>query len=235
MKQYRKSILFVSGNNPKMLQDAPIFGSDGVVFDLEQAVAVEEKDSARLLVKEALRFLDYSGVDVIIRINALDSGYGEQDIELIARERPFAVMIPKASPEQITKIESKLAKIELEEGFPAESIKLIPVIETAYALQYVHKIITSSPRITGVFFNAEGLTADFGMQRTKKGEEIIYARSRIVVACRAEKLNAIDTPFLDSNDYEGLEKDCYRARNMGFTGKAAIDGRQIKIIHDIFD
>ncbi|MGI6448727.1 MAG: HpcH/HpaI aldolase/citrate lyase family protein [Desulfitobacteriia bacterium] len=234
MRQYRKSILFVSGNDPKMLQDAAVFGSDGLVFDLEQAVAAEEKDSARLLVKEALRFLDYSSVDVIVRINPLCSGFGEKDIELIARERPFALMVPKASAEQITQIASKLAQIEKEEGIPAGGIKLIPVIETAYALQYVHQIVTASPRITGAFLNAEGLTADFGMQRTKEGEEILYARSRVVVACRAEKLNAIDTPYMDSNDYEGLEKDSYRARNMGFTGKAAINGRQIETIHRIF-
>lgn len=235
MRPYRKSILFISGNNPKKLQDAPVFGSDGVVFDLEQEVAPEDKNSARILVKEALRFLDYSNVDIIVRINPLSSCYGESDLELIAREKPFALMIPQATPDQIQEIEARLGQIESQEGFPAGSIKLIPVIETAYALQYVHKIITSSPRITGAFFNAEGLTADFGMQRTKDGEEILYARSRIVVACRAEKLNAIDTPFTDINDFEGLEKDAYRARNMGFTGKAAIDGRQIEIIHQLFE
>lgn len=235
MRPYRRSILFIAGDKPKMLQDAPVFESDGVVFDLEQSVAAEEKDSARLLVKEALRFLDFSNVDTIIRINALNSGYGEKDIELIAREKPCALMIPKASQEQIKEIEKRLAKIEQEEGFAAGCIKLIPVIETAYALQYVHHIVTSSPRITGIYLNAEGLTADFGMKRTKEGEEIIYARSRVVVACRAEKLNVIDTPFMDSNDYEGLEKDAYKARNMGFTGKAAIDGRQIETIHRIFE
>lgn len=109
------------------------------------------------------------------------------------------------------------------------------MIETAYALEYVTNIITSTPRITGAYLNAEGLTADFGMKRTKEGEEIIYARSRVVMACRAQKQNVIDTPFLDGDDYEGLQKDALRARNMGFTGKAAIDGRQIDIIHDIFE
>ncbi|NLP44561.1 MAG: citryl-CoA lyase [Peptococcaceae bacterium] len=234
MRQYRKSIFFVSGNSPKMLQDAPVFDSDGIVLDLEEAVASEEKDSARLLVKEALRFLDYSDVDVIVRINPLSSAFGEKDIELIARERPFALMVPQASAEQIAQIDSMLVQIEKEEGMPAGAIKLIPVIETAYALQYVHQIVISSPRITGAFLNAEGLTADFGMQRTKEGEEILYARSRVVVACRAEGLNAIDTPFMDTDDFEGLEKDCYKARNMGFTGKAAIDGRQIDTIHRFF-
>ncbi|ADY57494.1 Citryl-CoA lyase [Syntrophobotulus glycolicus DSM 8271] len=235
MRGYRRSILFVSGNNPKMLQDAPVFSSDGVVFDLESAVPTEDKDSARLLVKEALTFLDYSKVDIIVKINPLTTKHGINDIEMIAKEKPFAFMIPRASQEQMHEIDKKLTCIENKEGFVQGSIRLIPVIETAYALEYVTNIITSTPRITGAYLNAEGLTADFGMKRTKEGEEIIYARSRVVMACRAQKQNVIDTPFLDGDDYEGLQKDALRARNMGFTGKAAIDGRQIDIIHDIFE
>lgn len=217
-----------------MLQDAPIFDSEGVVIDLEQGVTQEEKDSARLLVAGALGFLDYSNVDVIVRINSLESGYGEKDIDLIARKKPFALMLPQASEDGIRAIESKLMQIEQEERYPAGGIKLIPVIETAHGVEYVNGIIKASPRITGAFLNAEGLIADMGLKRTKEGEEILYARSRVVFACRAEKLNAIDTPFIDSDDYEGLEKDSWRGRNLGFTGKAAIDGRQIETIHRIF-
>jgi citrate lyase subunit beta / citryl-CoA lyase len=234
MKRRRKSLLFISGNNPKSIQDAPVFNPDAVVFDLMDRVLDPDKDCARYLVKEALNFLDYSKVEVMVRINPIDTEAGIKDVEIIARVKPNAFIIPKATPEALLEMDAKLTQIEKEEGFPQGSIELIPVLETAFAIEYVHKVITSSPRISTAWFNAEGLLAEFNSKRTKQGDELLYARSRIAMACRAEGIEVIDTLFPDGNDYEGLENDALWAKRLGLTGKAASDGRQIDTIHSIF-
>lgn len=234
MKRRRRSLLFISGNSPKSIQDAPVFNPDVVVFDLVDRVSAQDKDSARYLVKEALNFLEYSKVEVMVRINSLDTAFGIKDLNLIARVQPSALIIPKATPEALLEIETRLTTIENEEGFQEGAIKLIPTIETAFGIEYINSIITCSTRISAVWFNAEGLLQEFGSERTKEGEELLYARSRIGIACRAEGIEVIDTLFLDGNDDEGLEKDASRARSLGFSGKAALDGRQIDTIHAIF-
>jgi len=234
MKRPRRSLLIISGNSPKSIQDAPVFNPDAVVFDLVDRVATQDKDSARYLVKEALNFLDYSKVEVMVRINPLDTEFGAKDLDLIARVKPNALIIPKATPEALREIDARLTQIEKEEGFAEGEITLIPALETAFGIEYVNNIITCSPRISAVWFNAEGLLNEFGSKRTKEGKELLYARSRIGIACRAAGIEVIDTLFLDGNDYEGLEKDALHARSLGFTGKAALDGRQIDTIHTVF-
>lgn len=234
MERRRRSLLFISGNSPKSMQEAPVFNPDAVVFDLVERVSTENKDCARYLVKEALHFLDYSKVEVMVRINSLDTEFGAKDIDSIARVKPNALIISKATPEVLLEIDATLTQIEKEEGFLGEAIKLIPAIETAFGIEYINKLITSSSRISAVWFNAEGLLEEFGSKRTKEGEELLYARSRIGIACRAEGIEVIDTLFLDGNDYEGLERDALRARSLGFTGKATLDGRQIDTIHAIY-
>lgn len=222
------------GNNPGMLQSAPILGADSVILDLEDAVSLTEKDSARILVREAIKDVDYSSVELVVRVNPLDTEYGTKDIDVIARVKPNSLMIPKATEEQLKHIDSMLSKIEEEEGFEKETIKLIPIVETAYGLENVYSIINSSKRVVAVLLGAEDLTSDFGIKRTKEGEEIFYARNRVSTACRAARVDAIDTPFTDTNDYEGLEKDTIKAKNLGFTGKASINPRQIDTIHSVF-
>lgn len=108
------------------------------------------------------------------------------------------------------------------------------MIETVEALENISSVLSASPRVNGVFFNAEGLARELGINRSKEGDEILYARSKVAMACRAAGIKSFDTVFTDVNDIEGLEKDSLNARNLGFTGKAAIDGRQIDTIHKIF-
>lgn len=229
-----RSMLLVPGNSPKSLQDAAVFNPDLLVLDLADEVKNEDKDSARLLVREAIRFLDYEKVRLAVRINTLESGWGQKDIEVIARVKPDAFLIPQASVEQLQNIEIMLALVEKEAGLDSGGIKLIPVIETVKALDGISFILSFSSRIMGAFFNAEGLAKELGMNRTSEGEEILYARSQIAIACRAAGLNSFDTAFNDGSDEEGLSKDARKARNLGFTGKAAINGRQIEIINNVF-
>lgn len=230
----RRSMLFMPGNNPGMLQSAAILGADSIILDLEDAVSLTEKDSARILVREAMKNVDYEGVEVVVRINPLTTPYADEDIEVIGRVKPDALMVPKATEEELEEIHRRLDKIEAEEGFEKESIKLIPIVESAYGVQNVYSIIKASTRVVAVLLGGEDYTSDMGIKRSKAGDEILYARNRVAIACKAMKVDAIDTPFTDTNDFEGLEKDIALAKSLGMTGKASINPRQIDTIHAVY-
>lgn len=234
MKRLRRTMLFMPGNNPGMLQNAGILGADSIILDLEDAVSLTEKDSARILVREAIKNIDYINVEVVVRVNPITTEFAQEDIDVIARVKPDALMIPKATEEELQAIDEMLTNIEAEEGFEKGSIKLLPIIETAYGVENVYNIIKSCDRIVGVLLGGEDLTSDLGIKRTKEGEEIFYARNRVAIACKAMKVDSIDTPFTDTNDFEGLEKDTKKAKSLGLTGKAAINPRQIDTIHDVY-
>lgn len=233
MNKLRRTMLFMPGNNPGMLLNAGILGADSVILDLEDAVSLTEKDSARVLVREAIKSIDYSNVEVVVRINPFDTEFGLPDVDVIARVKPDSIMLPKADEDQVRALHEALSKIEQEEGFEEGSIKIIPIIETAFGLENVYNIIKASRRIVAVLLGAEDLTADLGIKRTKEGEEIFYARNKVATACKALKVDSIDTPFTDTNDYEGLARDTAKAKSIGMTGKAAINPRQIDTIHSV--
>ncbi|KRQ86121.1 Citrate lyase subunit beta [Caloramator mitchellensis] len=230
----RRSMLFIPGNNPSMVQNSPILGADSIILDLEDAVSIDEKDAARHLVRNALLSLDFGDAEKVVRINSIATELGYDDIDCIARVKPDAILVPKASEDAIEEIDELLSTIEREEGFKLGSIKIIPLIETAFGLEDVFNIVKSSKRVKAVLLGAEDLTADMEIKRTKEGEEIFYARSRIVSVCKALKVDAIDTPFTDVNDFDGLLKDCEKAKLIGMTGKAAINPRQVDIINEVF-
>lgn len=232
--ELRRTMLFMPGNNPGMLQTAPVFGSDAVIFDLEDAVALTEKDAARVLISEALKTNKYDTVEVVVRINPLSTPYAEKDIDVIARLKPDAILLPKACPEDIKVLDEKLTAIEKEMGFEAGSIKIHPLVETTYGVETVYETIKASPRVISVLLGGEDLAADLGVKRTKASDELFYARTKVVNACKACKVDAIDTPFTDTNDYEGLMADSLKAKMLGFTGKLAINPRQIDTIHEAY-
>lgn len=227
-------MLFMPGNNPGMLQNAAILGADSIILDLEDAVSLTEKDSARVLVREAIKNVDYSNVEVVVRVNPLDTEFGKEDVNVISRVKPDTLMVPKADEEEIKIVDEMLNAIEKEEGFEAGSIKIIPLVETAYGLENVYNIIKASKRVVGILLGGEDLTADLGIKRTKEGQEIFYARNKVATACKALRVDAIDTPFTDTNDYEGLKADTARAKSLGMTGKSSINPRQIDTIHSVF-
>jgi len=234
MKRLRRTMLFMPGNNPGMLQNAGILGADSIILDLEDAVSLTEKDSARILVREAIKNVDYRNVELVVRVNPITTEFAKVDIDVIARVKPDALMIPKATEDELKAIDELLINIEKEEYFKAGSIKLIPIVETAYGLQNVYSIIKSSDRIVAVLLGGEDLTSDLGIKRTKEGEEVFYARNQVATACRAMKVDSIDTPFTDTNDFEGLEKDTRKAKSLGLTGKAVISPKHVDTIHSVY-
>jgi citrate lyase subunit beta/citryl-CoA lyase len=227
-------MLFMPGNNPGMLQNAGILGADSIILDLEDAVSLTEKDSARILVRNAIKNIKFYDSELVVRINPLTTEYGYDDVNEIAKVKPDVILVPKATEDDMKSVDMLVTRIEEQEGFEKGSIKLFALIETAYGLENVYNIVGSSNRICGVLLGAEDLTADLGIKRTKLGDEIFYARSKVAAACKAFRVDAIDTPFTDLNDTESFIKDIKRAKDLGMTGKAAINPRQIDTIHEVY-
>jgi citrate lyase subunit beta/citryl-CoA lyase len=226
-----RSYLFIPANRPGMMQSAACFAADAVIFDLEDAVAMSEKDGARILLQEFLKAntFDY---EVVIRINSLDHNDGILDLETVVGPRVDAIMLPKAGAENVQKLASLLANFEKARKINKE-IAIIPLVETAIGVLEV-EVIARLERVKGILLGAEDLTSDMEIERTKTGEEITYPRARVAFACHAAKIEAIDTPFTDVNDDEGLFADALRARKLGMTAKSAIHPNQISVINEVY-
>ena len=231
----KRSMLFMPGNTPNLLINGNCLGADMVIFDLEDAVSPDEKDSARILVRNTLRTLDFLGQGTIVRINSVDTDYFCRDLEEIMPCRPDMIMLPKTgTAADVLTADACMAELEQRLGMEPNTVRLMPLIETALGVENAFAIATASPRVTALFLGAEDLTADLRCKRTKEGREIEYARTRLVVAARAAGVDVYDTPFTDVNDDEGIQKDAELAKALGFTGKASISPRHIDPINRVF-
>ena len=169
----RRSMLFIPGNTPNLLVNSPYLGADAIIFDLEDAVSPAEKDSARILVRNTLRYLDLGGRETMVRINAIDTDYWKKDVEEIVAQGPDILMLPKSSrPEDIQTADAYITQVEERVGGGRHGVRLMPLIETALGVENAFAIATASPRVTALFLGAEDLTADLRCQRTKEGQEI---------------------------------------------------------------
>ena len=223
-----RSLLFLPGNSPSLLGNADILGADAVIFDLEDAVAPEEKDNARILVRNAMPKLRREGLLHIVRINAVaDDGFWCDDLRTILPAKPDLIMPTKVS--NADALEQVMGVIKEMHS----DAQLIPLIETAMGIEHA-LAIAQFERVAAILLGAEDLTADLGCPRTKEGAEISYARGRIVMAARAAGIAPIDTPFTDVFDDDGAALDAQLARNLGFAGKAAISPRHIEGINVAF-
>jgi len=229
----RRSLLFIPGNNPGMLTSVDVLGADMVVMDLEDAVSLDEKDAARVLVREALGFLKFRHSETGVRVNPLDSPYWLADLEAIVPARPAALIIPKASVEAVLTMDREIDRIRRERGIEQE-IRCIVIIETAMGLVEIRDIAACSRRIDALILGAEDLTSDMGIKRTKSGKEIEYARYVVATTARAFRMDAIDTPYTDIDDVEGLQADTAFSKSIGFTGRLAINPRQVDPIQELF-
>jgi len=228
-------MLFLPGNTPNMLVNGAFLGADAVILDLEDAVAPSEKDAARVLVRNTIRTMDFRGCEVIVRINAVDSCFWQQDLDEILPQRPDLILLPKSSTAQdVLAADDYIGRKEAELGFAPNTVRLMPLIETALGVENAFSIASACPRVAALFLGAEDLTADLRCRRTKEGREIEYARTRLVVAARAANVDVYDTPFTDVNDDEGIQADAAYAKALGFTGKASISPRHVEVINRVF-
>ena len=230
----RRSMLFLPGNNPNMLINGSCLGADAVIFDLEDAVSPEEKDAARILVRNTMRCLDFRGCEIIVRVNAVDTPYFQSDLETILPQGPDMILLPKSgTPEDVRAADAAMTRVEEQLGLTRRAA-LMPLIETALGVENAFAIAACCPRVEALFLGAEDLTADLQCKRTKGGREIEYARTRLVMAARAAGAEVYDTPFTDVNDDEGMEADAALAKALGFSGKSSISPRHVETINRVF-
>ena len=226
----RRSRLYLPGNTPKLILNAGVHAPDGIILDLEDSVAIDKKDEARILVRNALRSVDFYGTERMVRINQLPLGL--IDIESIIKNDVDLILIPKCEDaQQVQLIDEHIQKILIN---PKHRVHLMPIIESALGVVNAYSIATASDNVVALAIGLEDYTADIGAQRTVEGDETFFARSQLVNAARAAKIQPIDSVFSDVADIEGLKSVVSRSKAMGFVGMGCIHPRQIKIIHDYY-
>lgn len=234
-KRLRRSMLFVPGNNPGMVKDAYIYGSDSIMFDLEDSVSLAEKDGARQLLYYALKTISYGSKEIVVRINGLDSAYGKDDLEAMVRAGVDVIRLPKTdSADDILACEAEITRIEKMAGREPGSTKMMAAIESAKGILNAPEIARASKRLVAIAIGAEDYVTDLKTNRSPEGTELFMGRSMLVLAARAAGIDAIDTVYSDVNNEEGLLKETELIKQLGFDGKSVINPRQIKVIHKVF-
>ena len=233
--QLRRTMLYVPGNMPSMLQNIPIFESDGVMIDLEDAVPYSEKDAARILVRNFLQNYREHNKEILVRINGLQTRWWEEDLKAVLPAMPDGIRLPEAdSPEIVETLDTMLTEFEEELQLPIGHFKILPSIETAEGVINCIRTAKSSKRLIGLAFGAEDYTASLEIERTKGGEELFAARTRVVWACKAAGIQAIDTIFADAADMDALRRETELIKTLGFSGKSLVNPRQIEVVHEVF-
>ena len=207
MERLRRTMMFVPGNNPAMMQDAYIYKPDSIMLDLEDSVSMAEKDAARLLVHNALKTIDYGNTEMVVRINPLSTPYGKKDIEAVIKAGVHVIRMPKTeTAEEVVEVEREIERVEKELGCLGRT-QIMAAIEGALGVVNAYAIATASKRMMGIALGAEDYCANMKTQRSKEGEELRLARETIVVAARAAGIAALDTVYSNLNDMETFRKD----------------------------
>ncbi|WP_430607434.1 citrate (Pro-3S)-lyase, beta subunit [Enterococcus sp. DIV2379] len=234
MERLRRTMMFVPGANAAMLRDAPLYGADSVMFDLEDAVSLNEKDSARTLVHFALKTFDYSAIETVVRINGLDT-VGAFDIEAMVLAGVNVIRLPKTETAQdIIDVAAVITQVEKDNDLPVGTTKMMAAIESAEGVLNARDIATASDRLIGIALGAEDYVTNMKTRRYPDGQELLFARSMILHAARAAGIAAIDTVFSDINDTDGFIAETTRIKQLGFDGKSVINPRQIPLVNGIY-
>lgn len=231
----KRTSLYASGSNPVNMIQAAFYNEDCIVYDMEDSVPLSEKDTARLLIYNTVRYHRPANKYVIIRVNGIYSEYLEEDLEAAVRARPDAIRIPKVEyKEEAVRICNRITEIEKEAGLEVGKIEVWCNIESYLGMINAYEIATADSRIVALALGAEDFTASMKSTRTKAGLEIFYARNAILTACRHAGIEAIDAVFSDINDIEGLKEDTQLTKNLGFDGKTCVHPRQIDVVNSYF-
>ncbi len=229
-ERYRRSRLYLPGDNPKMMINAGLHQPDGIILDLEDSVAPSKKDDARFLVRRALEQVDFYGAERMVRINQLPLGL--KDLEAVIPAGVNLILIPKVeSAAQVQEVAHTITKIKAEHGLSAP-VWLMPIIESALGVMKAYDIATAAPEIVALAIGLEDYTADLGTARSESGNESFFARSMLVNAARAAGIQPIDSVFSDVADMEALAKTVAVSKSLGFDGMGCIHPRQIPVIHE---
>lgn len=234
MKKLRRSMLFLPGSSAAMLSTAFIYKPDSIMFDLEDAVSLKEKDSARLLVFHALQHPMYKDIETVVRINPLNTPFGLKDLEAAVRAGVDVIRLPKTdTPEDIYQLEREIVRIEESCGRPVGSTQLMAAIESAVGVINAVAIARASQRLMGIALAAFDYVMDMQTERGD-GTELFYARCAVLHAARGAGIDAFDVVYADINDEAGFLKEVDLIKRMGFNGKSLINPRQIEILHNAY-
>jgi citrate lyase subunit beta/citryl-CoA lyase len=230
--QSRISRLYLPGNTPSLMLNAGIHKPNGIILDLEDSVGISKKFEARFLVRNALRNLDFMGVERMVRINQIPSGL--DDLEFIVPHNVNLILIPKCeSADQVQQVNDRIDAIQKKVG-SSNQIWLMPIIESAMGVMKAFEIASSAKNSVAMTIGLEDYTADIGAARTNEGTESLYARCQVINACKAVGIQAIDSVFSDISDMEALKQNVLRSKALGFDGMGCIHPRQIRVIHENF-
>lgn len=230
-----RTSMYAGGTSPVKMIQAGFYNEDCLVYDLEDSVSAGEKDAARFLVYNAVKYQRPADKYILIRVNSIYSQEIDEDLEAAVRAQPDAIRIPKVEyAREVQRIDEKITAIERKAGLSEGSIKLWCNIESYLGVLNAMEIAASSPRVVAMALGAEDFTASMSAQRTKPGWEIFYARNAILMACRAAGISAQDAVFSDINDTEGLARDLEMTRALGFDGKTCVHPRQIDVVNACF-
>ncbi|OXX82537.1 citrate lyase subunit beta [Paraclostridium benzoelyticum] len=235
----RRSMLFVPGNNPGLIRDVHIYKPDSIMLDLEDAIAITEKDSARLLVYNMLKELgDYYeelDIETVVRINALDTEFWREDLEAVVRAGVDVIRIPKTDKaEDVLTVENEVERIEKEIGKEIGSTKLMAALESPMAVLNAYSIATSSKRLIGIALSGEDFVTCMKTNRSIEGHELHAARGMVVLAARAAGVSVHDTVYSDVNNDEGFINEAKFIKQLGFDGKSLIHPRQVELVHKVY-
>ncbi|TCK01732.1 citrate lyase subunit beta/citryl-CoA lyase [Volucribacter psittacicida] len=231
----RRSMLFVPGSNAAMVSNSFIYKPDSIMFDLEDSVALKEKDSARLLVAQALQHPFYQEIETVVRVNPLESEFGLADLNAVVRAGTNIVRLPKTDTAQdVIAMDKAITEIEKQCGREVGSTKLLAAIESALGITQVNEIAKSSPRLMGIALGAEDYVRNLRTERSPEGIELLFARCSILQAARANGLMAFDTVYSNADNEEGFLQEASLIKQLGFDGKSLINPRQIELIHNLY-
>ena len=230
--RFRRSRLYIPGNQPKLMLNAGIHKPDGIILDLEDSVAPDQKFATRFVVRNALRSVDFLGSERMVRINQGELGL--EDLEYIVPHNVHLILLPKVeSADQIKNVDQKIEMIKKVCG-RKEPVYLMPIIESGRGVAKSFEIAEASSNTVALAIGLEDYTADIGTERTKEGRESLFARSEIVNSAKAVGIQAIDTVFSDVGDEDGLRASVKEAKALGYEGKGCIHPRQIRPVHEEF-
>lgn len=230
-----RTLLYVPGNKPGMIQKAPGYGADVLVLDLEDSVPPGEKGAARSTVAGVLSAGDLKGSKVMVRINGMGTSQAALDLEAVVVPGVMALRIPKVeSATEMRDLDERVTVLERESGLEAGSLGFVPVLESPLGVLRAYEIAVSTPRIIAVTVGAEDLTAALRTERSREGSELEYARGHVAMCAAAAGVAAIDTVYSNVNDEEGLLAETRHVKQLGFAGKSVIHPRQIAPVHQVF-
>lgn len=230
----RRALLYMPGDNWKMITKSITLGVDSICMDMEDGAAINKKVEVRETIAKALQELDFGSSEKLARINSVGSGWEKDDIEAILPYQPDGIVIPKVeSYDQVEWASKIIESAELKHGWKVNSIRILIGIETAKGILNL-KEIASHPRLDAMIFGGEDFAASIGATRTKEAIELLYARQAVIVACAAYDLQAIDIVTIDYKDEENLKRESEFGARLGFSGKQIIHPVQVAVVQKAF-